>query len=177
MRSRLIFRLRTLLIAVSVSCCALGVWWHHLAPFRRQQKALIVLRESGAAVTTRVATGSDWRRRLVGEDWFVEVTSVRLDRQQVTTAQLEAVVSLIGVLELSFIGANFDDRDAQYLRAQPTLIRLYLQGTDITDEGLRLLPELVELRYVDIRGTRVSLRGVQKLEAALPQARVLTDRR
>lgn len=45
---------------------------------------------------------------------------------------------------------------------------LYLSNTRVTDAGLEHLRGLMQLRFLDLRGTQVTEAGVRELERALP---------
>ena len=51
--------------------------------------------------------------------------------------------------------------------------RLLLDGTGITDEGLKPLRRLAGLEHLNLTGTRVSDRGAADLSQALPKARII----
>ena len=49
------------------------------------------------------------------------------------------------------------------------------QNTQITDAGLKRLRNSTQLQYVDLRGTKVTENGRQKLKQELPNCLVESD--
>lgn len=65
------------------------------------------------------------------------------------------------------------DADLQPVTQLHGVRRIYLCGTDVTDEGLRYLCHLQELREVDVTNTDVTPRGIAKLQIELPNCRII----
>ena len=53
-----------------------------------------------------------------------------------------------------------------------SLETLRLDGTAVTDAGLRHLHGLSRLRYVNLQGTAVTDDGIEKLRAAMPAVKI-----
>lgn len=62
------------------------------------------------------------------------------------------------------------------LATQPKLKALGLESnTAITDAGLDFLVGMTQLQWLDLRGTRATPDGVERLKCALPSLAVVTD--
>ena len=62
------------------------------------------------------------------------------------------------------------DDDLCHLKALPNLERLSLDGSPVTDAGLKHLYSLKRLTYIDLSNTKITRRGFDDLEKALPNA-------
>jgi hypothetical protein len=83
--------------------------------------------------------GPDWLRDLIGDEYFVNVLRVYLQ------------------------DAPFDDDDAATLTAMPTVEWLILDGTKITDDGMKHLSRLRNLTRLGLSGTNVGDQGLVHL--------------
>ncbi len=117
------FSLRTLLLLTAASAVLLGLWTIYVAPYRAQSRAAAALRELGAELTVEPADGPAWLRKLVGEEYFVNVTKCELHQQAVT------------------------DTDLLHLKGLTKLQNLDLSWTQVTDAGVaelqKSLPKVV----------------------------------
>jgi hypothetical protein len=81
-----------------------------------------------------------------------------------------------GQLDVELGGTNVDDESLRMLEPKllvlPDLVEVNLYGTKITDEGLKYLSELTSLQVLQLRGTRVTERGVQNLQKQLPYCQI-----
>jgi hypothetical protein len=48
------------------------------------------------------------------------------------------------------------------------LTHLFLNGTQVTDAGLKFLENMKQLKRLEINGTKVTSEGIDKLQRALP---------
>jgi hypothetical protein len=91
--------------------------------------------------------GPAWLRRVLGDDFFMNVVKLDLTQTEIGDAGLE------------------------HLKGLPHLQSLYL-GTEVTDAGLAHLKGLTELRYLNLSRTHVTDAGVQGLQKALPHCTI-----
>lgn len=97
-----------------------------------------------------------------------------LNESDVTGAGLRALVNLPlrrGLTNIGLRGLGITDADLVYLKQFPTLRRIDLSGTRISDTGLKHL-EGMKLDHVSVAGTKVTEQGVTKLQASSPGAKV-----
>lgn len=73
---------------------------------------------------------------------------------------------------LSLFGTRVTDKGLRDLRKFPNLADLDLRATDIGDDGLLALAGLEHLRVVDVCLTRVTQRGIARLQRARPGLRI-----
>jgi hypothetical protein len=71
------WRLKTLLIVMTLWAVALGLWRWYLEPIRRSHVARTRLAELGAGIKTEPA-GPAWLQRVAGEDYLKHVVAVEL---------------------------------------------------------------------------------------------------
>jgi hypothetical protein len=91
--------------------------------------------------------GPLWLRRLLGDDFFINVTRLDLTQAEVADATL-------GHLE------GFTDLESLSL------------GERATDAGLEHLAGLTQLQSLDLRRTKVTTSGLEKLHKALPNCTI-----
>ncbi len=141
------FGLRTLLIAVTAVCLALGIVCDRAY---RQKRAVDAIVARGGRVSYREA--GVWLtldRPWLGRDFFQPVTKV------------------------FWAGAAIEDEDLACVRALPGLEMLTLASTPVTDAGLRHLESLHAAALIDLRFTQVTDGGAARLRRVLPQAKIL----
>ena len=144
------FRLRSLLIAVAV--IAVLIWIPVKRATEQRDAVNAILRLGGIVRYDFESAGSTepsapvWLRRLIGEDYFRRVDSVNLNDLPVTDDEL-ALLRLLPALEKVEIRscAKVSDKGLIHLRELSNLRRLDLQGTQITDDGLKYLTALPAL--------------------------------
>ena len=141
------FRLRSMLILMTVTAVGLAVYRGYAVPYRQQY-------EAGKALVGKGAT-LQWRP--LQPAWLLKTLSLAIDG-----AVLQDCIAVHG--EYSQIG----DKDLANLRHMPRLERLYLAGTKVTDEGLRHVEGLEHLKRLSLWGTQITdegLRPVGRLRA------------
>jgi hypothetical protein len=164
------FGLRTLFVAILLVAVGMTLWMHYIAPFKRQREGLSVLEEFGFSVSTRAADGSDWQKWLVGEDDFVQVTSVRFG-DQIAQVKLQAsgvrpkplddrivdaLSRLRSVEHLNLCWLHVTDKQLQKIATIPHIEVLYLRGNPIGDEGVKSLVKYEGLKRLCLNRTLVS---------------------
>jgi hypothetical protein len=141
------YRLRTLLLLIALTAVGISVFQAYIEPFRAQRRAAEHLASLGAQIEYRPGAPA-WLRAIAGEDRFLDVVMVHLERRR------------------------FDDDDLAVLADLPRLERLYLASTPLTDEGLRHVARLGRLRRMSLWNTRITDEGVAHL-AGLTELEVL----
>ena len=155
-RRRFRYSLRTLLVVVTLVGVVLGVWVQRA---ERQRRAVAAMREDGGKVMydyeesrPRAVNGDlpgpDWLCRLLGVDYFANVTHAHLSR-----SATDATLSHLGDLT--------------------SLKSLWLDGTQVTDTGLAHLTGLARLQELDLSGTQVTDAGCDRLQQALPNCAIV----
>ncbi|WP_171184273.1 leucine-rich repeat domain-containing protein [Alienimonas chondri] len=97
--------------------------------------------------------------------------SYHLGDVKLEAKHLDALVPLANRLrELNLRGTAFDDKLSRKLTLLPTLRRLHLERTKITDDALVAVGTLEKLEYLNLYGTAVT-------DAGLPNLRALPDLR
>jgi hypothetical protein len=147
-RTWLRFSLRTALIVVTLLCIWLAA---ESSRARRQQNAIATLQQLGGRIgfdyqlerpgkwkSKPNPVGPEWLRRAIGDDFFRRVVIVNFDE-----------------------GSDPADRDLAVLRELPGLLELTLMNrTRITDEGLRNLSGLRQLKVLALNGTKIDGSGL-----------------
>lgn len=81
------------------------------------------------------------------------------------------LVSAVGEMRLSSCGIT--DNKLAYLKGVTTLVELDLSDNEgITDAGIEHLLTCENLRELNLRGTKVTDAGVEKLQQALPECQI-----
>jgi hypothetical protein len=158
-----------LLVAVSMT-----LWLAYVAPFKRQRQGLNELEQLSISYSTRAATGPAWQKWLVGADDFVEVTSLQFadpfaqaaaqvrasipggNRLPLDDRVVDALTKLRGIDRLFLSGTQITDQQLQRIATIPRIEDLYLRYTSIGDEGVKSLANVRGLKRLDLNTTLVS---------------------
>ena len=212
----LLFRLRfqfsvrslvVLVVAVAVPCCWLAM---KMRQAERQRTAVEAIREAGGTVfyhyqhtetLGRVPNAEPpapaWLRKLVGDDFFSNVSIVTLDGAndetlvhlreltklvwldvadtQVTDEGLEHLRELTELEVLGLSDTQVTDLGLEHLTGLTRLTELGLADTQVTDAGLEHLRELTKLEYLGLSSTQVTSQGVEELRKALPNCQIVWE--
>ena len=148
------FRLRTLMVFVTL--CAVACSWFavKLQQARRQREAVEAIREAGGHVTydyeidadgSRIQSpeppGPAWLRKTLGVDFFSDVRCVYFYA----------------------LWSGFGDDGMEHLKELPSLQELYLSHTQVGDAGLEHLKGLTSLKWLRLSNTKVSNAGLEHL--------------
>ncbi|MEX2118862.1 MAG: hypothetical protein WD847_04565 [Pirellulales bacterium] len=165
------FSLRWLLVIVTVSGIGLGLV---VSRVERQRQAVAAIRGAGGVVfydfedpTSPVPAvrgelpGPDWLCRLLGVDYFAEVTKATLPgATDATVAHLSGLTSL---KELSLYSTQVSDAGLAHLSQLTSLQGLRLGGTQVRDAGLAHLSRSTSLQRLSLNGTQVTDGGLVHL--------------
>jgi hypothetical protein len=194
--------------ALGALCLVFGGWFVANMVAAARQKAAVEYIEnlgavvwfdyqfdaSGREIPEAEPPGPFWLRRILGDDFFTNVTKLHLrdlsdDKldcldafgrlewldltdTQVTDAGLAHVSGLIQLRTLNLRATRVGDAGLDNLRTLKKLQTLDLDGTDVGDAGLLQIAGLPQLRTLNLRGTKVTGEGVQKLQAAWPNCTI-----
>lgn len=182
------FRLKWLLIFITVLAVPLSWLGWKLEEKRRERWAKAELKKfsvfllSDAPVPDEDPFGADekppgpaWLRRMLGDDFFIHVESVRS-----WPSKLDPDIDLE---ELSYPAQEgmsdeppLNDAGLVYLRHLPKLRGLSLDGCEVTDAGLPQLYSLSRLESLSLIETKVSPNAVAELRKALPHCEISYER-
>jgi hypothetical protein len=153
------------LLAIAVG--ALSLW----IPYRREQQAINEIERWGGVVTTY--SGTDWLRRLVGEDRlravkvFDRVARVQLSGTSVVDVEIAQLVGLTNIEALYLDGTMVTDHGLADLGKLTNIESLSLRDTAVTDAGLARLGGLANLRVLDLDETNVTDVGLAHLSGLM----------
>ena len=152
------FSVRSVLIAMTL----FGVWFGlRMDRARRQQKAVVVLRErgnvlyeshfQGPGLSARFGKpapwGPKWLRAIVGDDFFDRVRAVRLTESP-NDDDLAYLRDLPDVESLIISSTHVTGKGIEQVRGLTSLKELILSRNQMTDADLARLEPLQELRYL-----------------------------
>ncbi len=148
--------------AIKKSAGGYGYDWFFSDPSFRKLPGSIILPNPQAPEPVRL-------RSCLGDDFFSEVVDVSLS----TDALLSHIARLTQLHYLRLNGEEITDAGMIHLAGLTQLHFLWLDYTKITDAGLAHLSRLTQLQELSLRGTKVTDEGVKKLQAALPNCRII----
>jgi hypothetical protein len=194
------FGMRSLLLATSLCCVAMGVWTVYVQPYRDQAASLAKVSELGGLASSVGAPGPGWHRWLVetmvGPNQFVHVNrldlrgrrvrasdvqslnglrfmrTLYLDRAEVTDSNVAVLGRMNELQELSLTYTQITDGGLATIVKLPKLRSLHLTGVPISDASVESLAQASLLEAVYLRWSGVTSQGAQRLAAALPKCRV-----
>jgi hypothetical protein len=144
--------------------------------------------------------GPVWLRNLLGTDFFATAVHVCFFPSSVSDAGLEHLKGLTQLRELDLrfspVGdnglkylnglarlrtldlsdTNVTDAGSEHLKRMTHLQTLNLEDAQVTDAGLEHLKGLTQLKMLILLGTHVTDDGVNRLQKALPNCQVITER-
>jgi hypothetical protein len=164
------FSLRTFLVVLILFSAWIGI---EISRIQKKTKAIAAIEQLGGTVDydyrhrfdplakynpNAAAPGPLLLRNLLGENCFANVVEVQLFGGKTPQGR-----------------AQFSDNEAAHLAVFSELRWLVLIDTSITDDGLKHLVDLKKLERLDLEGTRVTEAGVRALHATLPRAQIFFD--
>jgi hypothetical protein len=177
------FKLRTLFVLFTLLCVWLGLHSYDARKQATALKAIAKLRRHGDNSPPRIdyahqlirASVHDrsiepiwprWLLDLVGEDFFLRVDSVSLERYNLSNDELKNVINLpcLRYLDLEYTNAS-DESLALIADCAPNLNRLDLQVTQVTSLGLKHVARLSKLRMLLFGESEITDEDLSHLEA------------
>ncbi len=178
MKFRFTFGLRSLLIAVLISCIAawyVGVWLDEAAAQRAAVREIeaakgFVVYDYQVTADDRLdlfakPTSPDWLTQRIGKDAVADVTRVSLTSHGVFSSH----GGYAGIYETEEAHAQ---AIARCLRDLDSLQSLRLVGAEFSDTWLNHITELTILRDLYLSGTSITNTGISRLRLALPECEV-----
>jgi hypothetical protein len=189
-RRRLQYSLRSLLLFVLLANAAMAWFFPRLRAARQQREAVAAIRAVGAEITydyevgdaTRrragarasppTPPGAAWARRLLGDDFFADVVKVgyrsppfRTGRgpNPITDGCLEQVAKLPRLRVLDLEASGVSDEGLKAVIGLRELRELKLAHTPTTDRGLTYVGKIAQLEALDLDLTRVTDAGLEEL--------------
>ena len=165
-RWRFQYSIRSLLVltvAVAIPC-----GW--LAEIKRHREAVEEIEKAGGFVDYDYPflhdprpPGPEWRRLLLGEDWFTASLYVHVGTS-VTDSELEHLKGLIHLQELDLSGTKVSDAGLEHLKSLTQLQGLNLCVTKVGDAGLEYLKGLTQLQRLNLAHSKVNDAGLEYLK-------------
>ena len=186
-RWRFQFSIRSLLlstIAVAVPCSWMTV---EVQQARRQKESVDALAKVGAWIyydyQHNSTSGKSVRggkpprpswlpQKVIGDDFFINVYLVNLDRSKVTDVDLRHLEGLDQLPNLEIAVTEITDAGLRHIKGLRHLHALLLDKTQITDAGLEYLSGMNQLQTLRLSQTKVTDAGVAKLQKALPNCKI-----
>jgi len=169
-------------LALALLCLA-SIWLAYQGCVARNQRLVVqAIRDLGGEVIYDYEAkndligmpvsppGPEWLRDIVGDDWFRSVHYVRLQGKAVTNDSLPCLERLSHLRAILLI--NTSVTDLSFLRRLPELEVLEVYRSPVSDDGLRVLPELRSLHLLDLSETHITDEGL-RFVGRLPNLQVL----
>lgn len=182
------FSLRTLLVAMFVSCATFGFWVQFMRQQARENRERVAAdKDAVAAIEELGGEVVSEYQELRSQTWLekefedpgdaddpvgvLKVTAALLCTElNATTA--EHLKRLTHLEFLVLIGPQITNASLEHLKELTHLQYLSLSGTRISDAGLEHLKALTQLERLRLLATNVTDAGVEKLQQALPNCEI-----
>ncbi len=173
---RISFSLRTLFFVTAVICALCALISVRIRNSRRQDAALLRVKEMGGR-TVRYPAEENWLHRILSDDFFVEQVGVALNAstnispfgvEECPTrllhsfedgALFEELGSLNGLVELHLDGREIDDRWIKEAAALKQVERLNLRNVTLTGNGCFHLSKMRSVKSLELLNVEVSSEG------------------
>lgn len=169
--------LKLLLAVMTLIAIGCGLFGQRLAKLRQQQRAVREIQASGGYIQYDIDYGwgtsfktrdgwmfPRWMVDALGKDLFGRVVRVAIS----TDGNVDRVLVLAGQLdhleELGLTDCQFSDESLSSLKRVPTLRRVYLWKTSVTDAGVAHLADLPELESLGITGSHITSAALADLK-------------
>lgn len=174
-RHRLQFRLRTLLIGLTIVAIALGVMVERAS---RQRRAVAAVMQAGGTVmydwhesaprtmsTAGQPAGPAWLRKWISDEYFQRPVWISFFGNARNDAWVQAVGDLPSIKYLLLGQRGASDDILARLPPLPNLEELHLEGTPVTNQGLKHIGKFPRLRWLIASETKITDAGLNKLAA------------
>jgi hypothetical protein len=128
-------------------------------------KGLTTLRELGLTRTQVTDAG------LANLKGMANLRRLDLWDTNVTDTGLARLRGLVNLRTL-YLGGKMTDAGLAHLEGLKNLLELNLKATHVTDAGLKYFKGLTNLRTLYLEGTKVTDKGVNQLQKALPEVEI-----
>ena len=108
--------------------------------------------------------GPPWLRRLLGDDFFMNVVKLDLTQTEIPDAGLAHLKDLTTLQSLS-LGEKITDAGLKHIEGLPQLHTANLRATQVTDAGLAYLKVLPQLQSLNLMATQITDAGLADIEA------------
>ncbi len=152
------FRLRTLLLLVTLAAVSAGAWRIYVEPYRQQRRTMKEIERLGGRYVS--AAANPWLRGLLGSD-LQNLTMVDVGGCDDPASYLGLVADLPAMETLAVGGPAFTDEHLAQLHRMATLRSLVLDGTNVTEEGLAAL----RAKIPDVDVYRSQRRAIEALKS------------
>ena len=168
------FTLRSLFLVTFLACIGMSWIGVKIQKARRQKETVEEIKKLGGRVwydyqlgvspiQRAQPSGSQWLRKLLGDDFFTNVVEVQLNDTQVTDAGLKHLKGLTQLQALLLNHTQVTDAGLEHLKRLTQLQGLSLNSTHVTDAGLENLKGLTQLQYLWLNNTHVTDAGLEHL--------------
>lgn len=142
--------LRLLLLFTALCAVAVRVW---LVPYWREASTARWLAEIGAGTHTAIS-GPEWLRAITGDRYLEHIVGINFFSDcDIRDDDLASLRWLSRLEIVSFRYAPLGDRGLEHLGRVSSLCVLDLEGTSVSDAGLRQVERLPNLRELRLRRT------------------------
>ena len=125
--------------------------------------------------------GASEKAKVTGKGWAavaaLPLRTLHLGAAALDVPAARAVAGMPRLISLDLRGVQLEDEAAVLaeLARSATIADLHLDRGTVGDEGLAVLARLAALRTLDVRKTRVTKKGIDALNAARPDVRIVWD--
>jgi internalin A len=170
------YSLRTLMVFVTLSAVACSWFAVKMQQVKRQKEAVAAFRDNeyvtnvsydyefddfGNSISSAEPPGPAWLRRILGDDFFVNVFSVEIWGN--ANARSEHLQYLNQLRILAIHDLDFTGKGLNYIKDLQNLEKLEITFSEITDDSLINLRGLQQLKYLCLSGP-ISDAGLKHLE-------------
>jgi len=170
------YRLRTLMLVVTVFCIWLGITVIRARNQRQAVEAILALGGTiryehevenarfGGLIVRPDLPGPEWLRPLVGDEYFFRVRQITLNGSKVDDTNVAVIRRLTGAVWLSLSFSEVADESMLHVKSLSNLDTLDLNNTQIADGGLLHLKSLTNLRTLNLTDTQITDAGLAQLK-------------
>ena len=168
------FSLRTVLLLLTVFAVWLGL---HARRAQNQRAAVKMIQQKGGLVQydhqfrgdvfleDAEPSAPEWMRRLVGDDFFMNVVVVRLSNTTAENTDLILLSRLKHLKHLYLAETDVTGECLEILARLSQLESLGLDGTQVDDEAMTLITEFPNMRWLGVQGTSITDKSLQDIGA------------